>query len=134
MSVILLERGMTAAAFDDYLAASSETSQLAGKLGAGVEGDLLIKIIARAGKADPLPLKPFFEDAHIGPLGNLALLIDSFVKVEKQQAKNAVHEKAHARSDEKRQKLLAAIEKEHEAAVGPRGGEWRRSKTDPRKT
>ena len=27
MSVILLERGMTAAAFDDYLAASSETSQ-----------------------------------------------------------------------------------------------------------
>ena len=89
MSVILLERGMTAAAFDDYLAASSETSQLAGKLGAGVDGDLLIKIIARAGKADPLPLKPFFEDAHIGPLGNLALLIDSFVKVEKQQAKNA---------------------------------------------
>ena len=42
---VLLERGMTAAAFDDYLEASDGTSQLAGKLAAGVDGNLLIVVL-----------------------------------------------------------------------------------------
>ena len=49
---------MTAAAFEDYLAASEDTSRLVGKLGADVNGDLLINVIADAGSANPAALQP----------------------------------------------------------------------------
>ena len=55
---VILERGMTAAAFEDYLAASEDTSRLVGKLGADVNGDLLINVIADAGSANPAALQP----------------------------------------------------------------------------
>eukprot|EP00966_Prymnesium_polylepis_P146726 3389286-Prymnesium_polylepis.1 len=103
---VLLQRGMTAAAFDDYLEGDASLAALAGSLGSGVDGDLLIEMIAAAGKADALALKSFFsEDASIGLLGELALRLNSFAQVLVKEAKDAQREKKKELSEEKRQAL-----------------------------
>ena len=66
--VVLLERGMTAAAFEAYLEGEgAELQSLVGLLAGGVDGDLLIETTKQCGKADPVALRPFFiEGTMIG--------------------------------------------------------------------
>ena len=67
-SVVILERGMTAATFDAYLESEPRVAALAGMLSDDVDGDLLIDVIQAAECADGRALQQYFsEDATIGP-------------------------------------------------------------------
>ena len=51
MAIMLLERGMTQAEFEDYLRASEDLKELVGTLGAGVDSDVLLDTIKDATSA-----------------------------------------------------------------------------------
>ena len=70
MTLVLLERKMTATAFDAYLEADPELDVLAGLLGDGVDGDLLIGLIQDSGKPDAAVLKSYFQEG--APIGTIA--------------------------------------------------------------
>ena len=86
---MMLQRGMTADAFDEYLQGQDNVAALAGKLEAGVDGDLLLDTIKSSGKADAPSLKPFFSEVPIGLLGKLALKLHIFVSAEAAAKKNS---------------------------------------------
>ena len=76
-SVVILERGMTAATFDAYLESEPRVAALAGMLSDDVDGDLLIDVIQAAECADGRALQQYFsEDATIGLLGKLAIKLE----------------------------------------------------------
>ena len=117
-ATVLLSRGMTPAAVNDFLSSEPSLRELAGKLGAGVDGDVLIDVTAAAGKADGSALMPLFsEGASIGLLTKLALRLNQFVQVEELQKKNAGKRAKQERTEEKQAKLRAQIAREKAAAV-----------------
>jgi hypothetical protein len=115
---VLLSRGTTPAAVNDFLSSEPSLLELAGKLGSGVDGDVLIDVTAAAGKADGSALMPLFsEGASIGLLTKLALRLNQFVQVEEQQKRNAGKRAKQELPEQKQAKLRATIAAEKAAAV-----------------
>ena len=117
-SVVILERGMTAATFDAYLESEPRVAALAGMLSDDVDGDLLIDVIQAAECADGRALQQYFsEDATIGRLGKLAIKLDVFAKAEKKLESLKSKEKKRDRDELRQERLAVAIQKEQEARV-----------------
>ena len=117
-SVVILERGMTAATFDAYLESEPRVAALAGMLSDDVDGDLLIDVIQAAECADGRALQQYFsEDATIGLLGKLAIKLDVFAKAEKKLESLKSKEKKRDRDELRQERLAVAIQKEQEARV-----------------
>ena len=118
MAILLLERGMTAAAFAGYIESDKDTAPLHNMLAPGTDGDLLLNMIQSAGRPDAAGIQPFFEaGAEIGTIGKLALKLHKFVEMEKKVAALHVKEQKKTRSDEKSNRLAAAMEMEKAASV-----------------
>jgi hypothetical protein len=113
-----LSRGLTNAAFVDYLEADSRLAPLAGCLvDDTVIGDQLIDAVAQWKSGNPEALRPYFPTAQIGVLGSLAQNIHLFVAVEKELEKQKKQSVKADRDEEKRERLLAKIAAEREAAI-----------------
>ena len=119
----IMERDMTAAAFDEYLRQDPVLAALAGKLKPGVDGDLLINNVATQ---DPrlavAVLQTFIDSGEVGLIGKLVLKIKLFLAAEKAGREKDKKGKKRERDEAKAQRLQEAMMKEQE---GGRGGDGR---------
>ena len=120
MSLLSLARNMTHVAVVEYLEKEPRLAPLAAGLKDTVDGDVLIDAIKLWKNANPAAIEPYFaEESSTCALGVLAQRLHLFVVTEAVIEKQQLKQKKYDLSEEQRAKLLAAIEKEQAAAVGP---------------
>ena len=118
--MVSIVRDLTHPRFTEYLESVECLAPLAACLDDTVDGNVLIDAVKLWKSASPVAIEPYFKDEPpIGALGALAQRLHLFVVTEAEVKKQNLKQKKRDLSDEKRTKLLAAIAKEQEAAVGP---------------
>ena len=105
-----LSRGLTNAAFVEYLEADERMAPLAVCLvDDTVLGDTLIDAIMQFKSGNPEALRPYFPKAQIGLLGSLAQKLHLFICTEEELKKLEKKDSKVKRDEAKSARLLAAI-------------------------
>ena len=81
-ALVGMKRGLTTAKMDDVFRRTAGIRELAGKLAAGVDGDLLLAKVTRHGDDTKKLLENFVDGAVFGKVAKLAMLLVNFLEVE----------------------------------------------------
>jgi hypothetical protein len=113
----IMERNMTAVAFDQYLHQDDALKALAGKLGSGVDGDLLISTVETGEPKQNVAELQAFISGDVGLVGKLVVKIRLFLASERAACKKDKKGKKRELDEAKKQRLVDSMLKEQEGQV-----------------
>lgn len=113
----IMERNMTAAAFNEYLQQDPALAALAGKLEPGVDGDLLINNVELLDAKQVVAMLQSYITGEVGLIGKLVIKVNNFLASEKAASKKDKKGKKRELEEAKEQRLMDAMMKEQEGQV-----------------